>query len=176
LYLGNPGSLLWLTEDRPNPELENGCDGFDSYKYGIGDNICGYALGDANELGRDGLVSRYFSRKVHYAWGLVRLTLYLCQLIFGSNNQCFLEQEDNGNGDTRCQAEVSEAHIHDFCFTLLILLTKQTQGNTHLERGQNFDAMLQKLGMPEAQSIDYVPGVSHDCEGMMYSDAGIEKV
>lgn len=52
------------------------------------------------------------------------------------------------------------------------------QGYTHLERGQNYETMLNNLpgGFPAAHTIDYVEGVSHDDEGMMYSDKGIDKV
>jgi len=48
-----------------------------------------YALDDAKTLGREGLVERYFSRNIHYAWGLA----------------------DNGPGDTRCQA-VTQGATH----------------------------------------------------------------
>ena len=71
---------MWLTEDRPLPNAA--CEDVDSYKYGIKDNFPAYALGDANKLGRDGLIERYMARNVHYAFGLA----------------------DNGAGDTRCQA------------------------------------------------------------------------
>jgi hypothetical protein len=75
--IGNPGSLLWLTTDRPHPDET--CAGVDSYKYGLTDKIIGYALGDASRLGRDELVQRYFGRKVHYAWGTVsRITTTDC--------------------------------------------------------------------------------------------------
>ncbi|KAH8832094.1 hypothetical protein DL96DRAFT_1589911 [Flagelloscypha sp. PMI_526] len=79
-WVGNPGSLLWLTEDRPFRNMS--CDGVDTYKYGLSDGIPAYALGDVNSLKRDGVVDRYLGRQVHYAWGTA----------------------DLGNGDTRCQA------------------------------------------------------------------------
>ncbi|KIY67246.1 hypothetical protein CYLTODRAFT_454652 [Cylindrobasidium torrendii FP15055 ss-10] len=134
-WIGNPGSLVWLTPDRPAPN--DACEGFDDYKYGLADKLVGYALADSNDMGRDGMVDRYIGRNVHYAWGL----------------------EDNGPGDTRCQAI--------------------TQGSTHLERGQNFASMLEGLGggsLPSTQTVDWVPGVSHDGDAMMNSDAGIAKL
>ena len=78
--MANPGSLVWLAEDRPLPNLA--CEGVDSYKYGLNDTFPAYALGDANDMGREGIVQRYLGRKVHYAFGL----------------------DDTGAGDTRCQA------------------------------------------------------------------------
>jgi len=133
LKVANPGSLLWLTEDRPKPDED--CEDIDSYKYGLEDSIPAYALGDANDLGRKGLVDRFLERNVHYAFGLL----------------------DHGAGDTRCQA--------------------MTQGSTHLERGQNFMAMLDDMGgMPKNSTVDYIPGVTHDGNGMVNNDAGLEKV
>jgi len=132
-WVGNPGSLVWLTEDRPAPN--EACEGVDSYKYGLTDKFPAYALGDTNDLGRDGIVQRYLGRKVHYAFGL----------------------EDNGPGDTRCQAV--------------------TQGSSHLERGQNFVAMLDNLGgMPAGSSVDYIPGASHQADAMVQSTEGLNKV
>ncbi|KAF9027093.1 hypothetical protein BDZ89DRAFT_817906 [Hymenopellis radicata] len=112
-WIANPGSICWLTKDRPAPNAS--CDGVDEYKYGLAGNFPGYATGD---LGRKALVSRYRGRTINYAWGL----------------------KDNGPGDTRCEAV--------------------TQGSTHLERGQNFVAMLK----------------AHYNEGMMNSDGGIDKL
>lgn len=86
-YVANPGSFVWLTEDRP--ASTDACEGFDSYKYGLADKFPAYAAGDASSLGRDGLIERYMGRKIHYAFGLA----------------------DNGPGDTRCQA-VSQGASH----------------------------------------------------------------
>jgi hypothetical protein len=54
----------------------------------------------------------------------------------------------------------------------------QTTGSTHLERGQNFIAMLEDMdgGIPEKTTYDYIEGVSHDSTAMIYSDQGIDKV
>ena len=124
---------MWLTPDRPVPNAA--CEGVDSYKYGLNDTFPAYALADANDLGRDGLVQRYLPRKVHYAFGL----------------------NDNGAGDTRCQAK--------------------TQGATHLQRGRNFMSMLDGLGgLPAGSTVDYIPGVSHSGDGMVNSALGLEKV
>lgn len=59
--------------------------------------------------------------------------------------------DDHGDGDGHCEA--------------------QWQGDSHLERGQNFDKMLQDLsdGFPETQSVDYIPGVAHDNYKMVSS-------
>ncbi|TRM70565.1 hypothetical protein BD626DRAFT_477871, partial [Schizophyllum amplum] len=56
---------------------------------------------------------------------------------------------DNGAGDTHCEA--------------------QSQGATHLERGQGFDSMLQGMdgGMPGRTKFDYLPDVSHQDYPMM---------
>ncbi len=66
----NPGSILWLTADRPHPDAS--CDGFDTFKYGLADGFPAYDTSDAKKLGREGLVARYRNRYAHYAWGLVR--------------------------------------------------------------------------------------------------------
>ncbi|PBK98049.1 hypothetical protein ARMGADRAFT_1026176 [Armillaria gallica] len=53
----------------------------------------------------------------------------------------------------------------------------QTQGNTHLERGQYFVSMLEDMGgIPNCTTIDWVPGVGHDAEGMMASNVGVDKL
>lgn len=53
----------------------------------------------------------------------------------------------------------------------------QTQGKTHLERGQNFEKLLNDIGgLPDTQTIDWVKGVSHDNEAMMDSESGLDKV
>ncbi|KAL6231026.1 hypothetical protein BDW75DRAFT_221257 [Aspergillus navahoensis] len=66
--------------------------------------------------------------------------------------------DDYGNGDQRCEA--------------------QWQGDTHLERGQNFDKMLQDLsgGFPETQSVDYIPGVGHENYDMFVSEPMQRKI
>lgn len=70
--MANPGSLLWLTEDRPYKN--ESCVDVDLYKYGLGGKAFpAYATGNAKDLGRDGLVDRYRSRNIHYAWGLVSI-------------------------------------------------------------------------------------------------------
>lgn len=85
-WVANPGSLLWMSEDRPFPNHD--CVGVDTFKYGLNGSIPAYSTADYNEIGREGIVDRYFARNVDYAWGLA----------------------DNGPGDTRCQAVVS-AHF-----------------------------------------------------------------
>ncbi|KAK0452166.1 uncharacterized protein EV420DRAFT_1559248 [Desarmillaria tabescens] len=132
-WVANPASLCWLTSDRP---IHNdACEGYDAFKYGLDSNFPAYATKNARALGRDGIIKRYYSRTLNYAWGL----------------------EDQGNGDTRCQA--------------------QTQGHTRLERGQNFVAMLENMGgIPNLTTIEWVPGVGHSAQDMMASDAGIDKV
>ena len=61
----------------------------------------------------------------------------------------------------------------------LSLMLRQTQGVSHLERGQNFVAMMETINngsLPDATTVDYIPGVSHDPWGMIIADAGLEKV
>jgi hypothetical protein len=62
--------------------------------------------------------------------------------------------------------------------SLTRLFRPQTQGVSHLERGQNFEIMLNNVygALPANQTIDYVAGISHNDEGMMDSDQGIDKV
>jgi len=59
-----------------------------------------------------------------------------------------------------------------------MLSPMQTQGSTHLERGQNFVDMLYfgKGGIPAQTTIDWVEGVSHIAADMISSSAGIDKV
>jgi len=78
--VANAGSLLWLTKDRPAPN--SNCEGYDDFKYGLGGKFPAYATGDANKLGRNGLVDRYRSRNMHYAWGTVRD----CDISFAREN------------------------------------------------------------------------------------------
>ncbi|KAG7439897.1 uncharacterized protein BT62DRAFT_1013347 [Guyanagaster necrorhizus] len=79
-WVANPGSLVWLTSDRP--VSVDDCDGVDDYKYGLADNFPAYATANARELGRSGIVERYNGRNMNYAWGLT----------------------DYANGDDRCEA------------------------------------------------------------------------
>ncbi|KAK0477863.1 hypothetical protein IW261DRAFT_1565659 [Armillaria novae-zelandiae] len=80
-WIANPGSLCWLTPNRPIPN--NRCEGVDAFKYGLASNFPAYASKNARALGREGIVKRYHSRTLNYAWGL----------------------KDEGNGDTRAQAQ-----------------------------------------------------------------------
>ena len=82
-WMANPGSLLWLTEDRPLPN--DSCANVDRWKYGLTDGVPAYGAYALKHLQREGIVERYLSRNIHYAWG----TGY------------------DGPGDTRCQAQVS---------------------------------------------------------------------
>ena len=66
-------------------------------------------------------------------------------------------------------------------FSFSLTNWSKTQGSTHLERGENFVAMLKGLKgsngeIPANATVDYVPGVSHDGEGMQQSTQGINKV
>ncbi|KAK0472247.1 hypothetical protein IW261DRAFT_1405243 [Armillaria novae-zelandiae] len=79
-WIANPGSLRWLTDDRPLPS--SSCTDADEYKYGLAGNFPAYATSDTNKLGRDGIVSRYNGRNLNYAWGTA----------------------DNGPGDISCEA------------------------------------------------------------------------
>ncbi|KAJ3809587.1 hypothetical protein F5876DRAFT_43583 [Lentinula aff. lateritia] len=128
-WVANPGSLMWLSADRPHPNTS--CSGIDEYKYGLAGDFPAYG----SKLDRDSILSLYNSRIVNYAWGTA----------------------DNGNGDTRCEAE--------------------TQGSTHYTRGQNFVNMVNTtFGWPANATVDWVEGVSHDNVGMMESAEGIDKV
>ncbi|KAL1757675.1 hypothetical protein FB107DRAFT_208632 [Schizophyllum commune] len=80
-WLANPGSLLWLTADRPLPD--DNCTNVDRWKYGLTDGLPAYGAYAQKHYGRDGIVERYSSHYIHYAWGTA----------------------DDGPGDTRCQAK-----------------------------------------------------------------------
>ncbi|KIK64609.1 hypothetical protein GYMLUDRAFT_220590 [Collybiopsis luxurians FD-317 M1] len=128
-WIANPGSLMWLSTDRPSPNTS--CTGFDDYKYGLESDFPAYA----GKLDRKSITTSYNRRIINYAWGTA----------------------DNGNGDTRCQAE--------------------TQGSTHYTRGQNFVNMINNtFGWPANATVDWIQGVSHDNVGMMESDEGINKL
>ncbi|KAJ6457162.1 hypothetical protein C8R47DRAFT_172841 [Mycena vitilis] len=145
-WIANPGSLMWLIEDRPAPNAT--CSGVDEFKYGLGSNFPKYG----DKLDRDSAVSAYNSRTINYAWGLA----------------------DNGAGDTRCQAEVRASAVRIFYSALPC---SQTQGSTHLTRGQNFVSMLTtSFGWPLNSTVDWIEGVSHDNEGMMDSAQGTNKL
>ncbi|KAJ3751745.1 hypothetical protein EV360DRAFT_89420 [Lentinula raphanica] len=127
-WVANPGSLMWLSADRPYPNAS--CSGVDDYKYGLASGFPAYGT----DLDRDSVLALYNSRIVNYAWGTA----------------------DDGNGDTRCEAE--------------------TQGSTHYTRGQNFVNMVNAtFGWPANATVDWVEGVSHDNVGMMESAEGIDK-
>ncbi|KAK0488112.1 hypothetical protein EDD18DRAFT_1423665 [Armillaria luteobubalina] len=81
-WIANPASLCWLSTDRP--VLDYTCSHYDAFKYGLDSNFPTYAPSDADTLGRDGLIDRYHSRVLSYAWGL----------------------NDEESGDTRCEAEM----------------------------------------------------------------------
>ncbi|KIY70665.1 hypothetical protein CYLTODRAFT_419621 [Cylindrobasidium torrendii FP15055 ss-10] len=134
-WIGNPGSFLWLTKHRP--KANSTCEDVDEYKYGLGGSFPGYATALAKSSGRDGIVDQYMGRYAHYAFGL----------------------NDDGPGDTRCQAV--------------------TQGATHLERGSYFEALLKSLNggeLPSKTTFDYITNVSHDNIAMMNSGPGIDKL
>ncbi|KAK0221242.1 hypothetical protein EDD85DRAFT_960409 [Armillaria nabsnona] len=87
-WIANPASLCWLTPDRPVPD--DTCEGFDEFKYGLDSNFPTYASSNADALGREGIINRYHTRALSYAWGL----------------------NDSESGDTRCQAETQgSTHI-----------------------------------------------------------------
>ncbi|PWN47384.1 hypothetical protein IE53DRAFT_349289 [Violaceomyces palustris] len=86
-FIANPGSWLWLEEGRPFPDP--GCQGFDTYKYGLNESIPAYAKREFRSLGRNGTVTRAIGRRLN--------------LLVGQN--------DNGRGDIRCQA-LTQGHTH----------------------------------------------------------------
>ncbi|KAK0196324.1 hypothetical protein F5146DRAFT_323046, partial [Armillaria mellea] len=87
-WIANPASLCWLTSDRPVPS--DTCSDYDAFKYGLDGNFPTYASSNAKALGREGIISRYHTRALSYAWGL----------------------NDKAKGDTRCAAETQgNSHI-----------------------------------------------------------------
>ncbi|GAK63755.1 uncharacterized protein PAN0_003d1963 [Moesziomyces antarcticus] len=81
-WIGNPGSWVWLDDQRPYPNET--CVGWDKWGYGLGNvsAVVRYARRDVN-ASREAVVERFRSRNVHYAVGLA----------------------DTGPGDTHCQAK-----------------------------------------------------------------------
>lgn len=73
--LGNPGSILWLVEDRPYPEIAARCYGFDRFKFGLSGGFPAYNLQSVAAMGRNGIVDRYRARHIHHLWGLVYIAL-----------------------------------------------------------------------------------------------------
>ena len=50
---------------------------------------------------------------------------------------------------------------------------------THYQRGLNFVNMLQNISggsLPANATVDFVEGVTHDCEGMTRSPSGLTRV
>ncbi|THU91330.1 hypothetical protein K435DRAFT_674324, partial [Dendrothele bispora CBS 962.96] len=78
--VANPASYIWLVEDRPVAVAN--CDGIDDYKWGLSGNMPGYSTADFDDIGRQGIVSRFLERYVHYALGTA----------------------DTGSGDNACQS------------------------------------------------------------------------
>ncbi|PWN47433.1 hypothetical protein IE53DRAFT_294175, partial [Violaceomyces palustris] len=80
-WVGNPGSFVWPSDRRPlvNESCERPLD----WPYGLNNlsSIPKYARRDV-EASKDGVVQRFLTRKVHYAFALL----------------------DNGQGDTHCQS------------------------------------------------------------------------
>jgi hypothetical protein len=177
--LGNPGSILWLSSDRPLPQYMLGCRGVDRYKFGLDSGFPAYNLGPLNDMGREGIVKQYRGRNIHHLWGLVREQGYhpyglaLAKGNTRDTNSTRHIQNDFGPGDIRCQAMVCS-----LCIPVELSSANtmpQTQGRTHLERGVNFDKLLKRLGGPTRNTVSYVPGVSHNGPGMFQSDEGINK-
>lgn len=80
-FIGNPGSWIWLSHDRPG-KVPDKCSNYDKYKYGLAGNIPEYAKPDFDASGRKGVVDRIKRRNIHVLVG----------------------EKDYGPGDPRCQA------------------------------------------------------------------------
>ncbi|PBK80033.1 hypothetical protein ARMGADRAFT_1172103 [Armillaria gallica] len=87
-WIANPGTLCWLTPDRPFPNDE--CEGFDRFKYGMELELLAYSTINARVLRGEGIIERYNWRTINYAWRL----------------------EDKTDGDPRCQAKTQGKHAH----------------------------------------------------------------
>ncbi|CAO1633210.1 unnamed protein product [Sympodiomycopsis kandeliae] len=136
-WVGNPGSWAWLNDQRPYP---NGtCEAPDEWHYGIGGNqtkVSKYAREDVIK-NKDAVVQRFLSRRVHYFLGL----------------------NDNGQGDTHCQAGM--------------------QGGNHLDRGSQFVmniANVHSNSWPSNQTLNYVAGVSHQDYAMLSSNDSLNRL
>lgn len=79
-FMGNPGSYLYLNEDRP-VKVDN-CTGIDDYKYGLSSGLPDYVEMDPIG-GREAIFQRGMGRTLNFVIG----------------------SEDYGPGDIRCQAE-----------------------------------------------------------------------
>ena len=65
-WIGNPNSLVWISEDRPLSTAN--CSGYDDYNYGY-TNFAEYPMTYGTELvaqGRDALLSNYQSKQIAY--------------------------------------------------------------------------------------------------------------
>ncbi|PWY97281.1 hypothetical protein BCV70DRAFT_68864 [Testicularia cyperi] len=91
-WIGNPGSYVWVTDDRPNSD--SSCSGGNDWAYGLsGSGVPNYGR-DRVQNDKDNLVAAFRARNVHYNYGLL----------------------DNGQGDTRCQAAQQGAnHLERGC-------------------------------------------------------------
>jgi uncharacterized membrane protein YgcG len=130
-WVGNPGAYVWPTSERPvQPASSNCSSSVDEWAYGIGGSLPAYRISDVNR-NKTGVYQEYFGRRVQYALGL----------------------EDDGPGDTHCEA--------------------QYQGSSHLERGQNMEKALDGLpgGKPASHTFNYVPNTSHEDYKMMANAA-----
>ncbi|THU79475.1 hypothetical protein K435DRAFT_943064 [Dendrothele bispora CBS 962.96] len=105
--VANPGSYLWLVTDRPR--TNDSCTDvnvYDKYKYGLTTGIPGYSTGDFNDIGRNGTVTRYLGRNVHYALGT----------------------DDDGPGDTGCEASTQGTSHLDRGNNFLNMLNSMPNG------------------------------------------------
>lgn len=120
-----------MASSRPRPNAA--CAGVDSYKYGLTDALPRYAGGITD---RKVMMDSLAKKRVHV----------------------FLGSNDNGPGDTSCQAG--------------------TQGRTHLERGNYYVRHITKQAggtLPSRWTVKYAP-CTHDAECMYTSDQGVKTI
>ena len=106
-WIGNPGSVVFPTDDRTYPNAS--CTKWNDWPYGLGNvsSVPNYARLDVN-ASREDVVNRYLNRNVHLALGLL----------------------DNGQGDTHCQAMMQGwNHLNRGC--QLVFAETNASGGTY---------------------------------------------
>ncbi|THU86846.1 hypothetical protein K435DRAFT_867872 [Dendrothele bispora CBS 962.96] len=148
--VADPASYIWLVEDRPVAVAN--CEGIDDYKWGLSGNMPGYSTADFDDIGRQGIVSRFLERYVHYALGTA----------------------DTGSGDNACQSRTQGSSHFERGQNYIAMLkamqdggmpTTQTldfiEGISHNDIGMFNSTQLRqkmfKLNANDTSSLDTIP-------------------
>ena len=80
-WIGNPGSYIYLDENRPVSGYQSNCSDYNEFPYGLEGSHPHYATGDFRNKKK--LLNRFKNRRVHYSYGM----------------------DDNGGTSSKCAAE-----------------------------------------------------------------------